>query len=62
MNKSKIYRPNYIPVSNFTSNDLSANNSTSAKQFPDESSLLILNANFHFDDFMNKTNPVYADD
>ena len=62
MNKSKIYRPNYIPVSNFTENTVSANNLTSASQFPDESSLLILNANFHFDDFMNKTNPVYADD
>ena len=29
---------------------------------PDESTLLVLNANFSFDHFMNQTNPIYADD
>ena len=29
---------------------------------PDDSSLLVLNANFAFDHFMNNTNPIYADD
>ena len=29
---------------------------------PDKSSLMILNANFLFDDFMNDTSDVYADD
>ena len=29
---------------------------------PEDSSLLVLNANFSFDHFMNQTNPIYADD
>jgi hypothetical protein len=29
---------------------------------PDESSLMILNVNFQFNDFMNNTADVYADD
>ena len=29
---------------------------------PEDSSLLVLNANFSFDNFMNQTNPIYADD
>ena len=29
---------------------------------PDESSLMILNVNFQFDDFMNNTSDIYADD
>ena len=62
MNKSKTYRPNYIPVANFTSNIHNEQNSTSTSVFPDNSSLLVLNANFEFDTFMNQTNPIYADD
>jgi len=62
LNKSKTYRPNYIPVANFTSNIHSGQNLTSTSNFPDNSSLLVLNANFEFDTFMNQTNPIYADD
>ena len=62
MNKSKTYRPNYIPVANFTSNIHNEYNSTSTSIFPENSSLLVLNANFGFDTFMNQTNPIYADD
>ena len=36
--------------------------STIKNIFPNNSSLLVLNANFEFDTFMNKTNPIYADD
>ena len=62
LNKTETYRPNYIPVANFTSNIHSEQNSTSTSVFPDNSSLLVLNANFEFDTFMNQTNPIYADD
>ena len=62
LNKSKTYRPNYIPFSNFTSQINSEQNATSISKFPEDSSLLVLNANFEFDTFMNKTNPIYADD
>ena len=34
----------------------------STKLIPEDSSLLVLNANFSFDNFMNQTNPIYADD
>ena len=59
-NKSQVYRPNYIPLGNLTSSELILGNTT--KYIPENSSLLVLNANFPFDNFMNQTNPVYADD
>ena len=62
LNKSKTYRPNYIPITDFTSDISNESNSTSTNKFPEDSSLLILNANFEFDTFMNQTNPIYADD
>jgi len=62
LNKSKTYRPNYIPLANFTSDAYNMQNATSKSIFPNDSSLLVLNANFEFDTFMNKTNPIYADD
>tara|TARA_B100000953_G_scaffold168345_1_gene138652 strand:+ start:2751 stop:6989 length:4239 start_codon:yes stop_codon:yes gene_type:complete len=62
LNKSKTYRPNYIPITDLTSDISNESNSTSTNKFPEDSSLLILNANFEFDTFMNQTNPIYADD
>ena len=61
-NKTDTYRPNYIPLANFTSGINIGQNSTSTNIFPDDASLLVLNANFGFDTFMNQTNPIYADD
>tara|TARA_Y100000590_G_scaffold376016_1_gene441291 strand:+ start:1155 stop:5387 length:4233 start_codon:yes stop_codon:yes gene_type:complete len=58
-NKSKTYRPNYIPLANLTNSE---NIETTSKNIPQDSSLLVLNANFSFDNFMNQTNPIYADD
>ena len=62
LNKTDTFAPNYIKLSEF-------GNSTELVTFfdendpiPDESSLMILNANFRFDDFMNNTSDVYADD
>ena len=58
-NKTDTYRPNYISLSNLTTDKIAMN---SSQLIPKDSSLLILNANFAFDHFMNQTNPIYADD
>ena len=60
LNETDTYRPNYISLGNMT---ISGNNvSNSNMDVPDNSTLLVLNANFSFDQFMNQTNPIYADD
>ena len=59
LNNTDTFRPNYIHLSNSTFNTLNQNQST---PFPYDSSLMIMNLHFPFDDFMNKTSPVYADD
>ena len=60
LNETDTYRPNYVSLGNMT---ISGNNvSASNMDIPDNSTLLVLNANFSFDQFMNQTNPIYADD
>ena len=60
LNETDTYRPNYVSLGNMT---ISGNNvSNSNMDVPDNSTLLVLNANFSFDQFMNQTNPIYADD
>ncbi|MBT3591720.1 MAG: S8 family serine peptidase [Candidatus Nitrosopelagicus sp.] len=60
LNETDTYRPNYVSLGNMT---ISGNNvSNSNMDIPDNSTLLVLNANFSFDQFMNQTNPIYADD
>jgi len=59
-NETDTYRPNYISLGNMT---ISGNNvSNSHMDISDNSTLLVLNANFSFEQFMNQTNPIYADD
>ena len=62
LNKSGTYIPNYVKLSD-------VNNPSTLSEFfdekdpiPDDSSLMVLNVNFQFDTFMNKTSDVYADD
>ena len=62
LNKTGVFVPNYVKLSE-------VNNQTGLGEFfneknpiPDESSLMILNVNFLFDNFMNNTSDVYADD
>ena len=62
LNTTKTYRPNYIPMANFTSNTFNVHDLELEEKFPKNSSLLVLNANFEFNTFMNQTNPIYADD
>ena len=59
-NETDTYRPNYVSLGNMT---ISGNNvSNSNMNVPANSTLLVLNANFSFEQFMNQTNPIYADD
>ena len=60
LNKTDTYRPNYIPLGNFT--EFQASSTNFINNIPEDSSLMVLNANFSFDQFMNQTNPIYADD
>ncbi len=60
LNKSKTYRPNYVLLDELKLSNGIENNST--KIIPDDSSLLVLNAHFPFNNFMNQTNTLYADD
>ncbi len=60
LNKTQTYRPNYVFLNELESDKKIETNSTSI--IPKNSSLLVLNANFSFDHFMNQTNPIYADD
>ena len=49
-------------MANFTSNTFNVHDLELEEKFPKNSSLLVLNANFEFNTFMNQTNPIYADD
>ena len=60
LNETDTYIPNYVPLGNLTTPTTKLTNSM--KDIPDDSSLMVLNANFSFEQFMNKTNPIYADD
>lgn len=61
LNKSGVYRPDYIQLSDIKPHDTLSSyydNNT----IPNDASLLILNLNFPFGDFMNKTEKMYAGD
>ncbi|MBC8251441.1 MAG: S8 family serine peptidase [Candidatus Nitrosopelagicus sp.] len=60
LNKTDVFRPNYIPLAKLTASEIKSTNFV--KDIPEDSSLMVLNANFSFDHFMNQTNPIYADD
>ena len=61
LNKSGIFRPNYLPLENITAyND--AISFEKNKPIPNDASLMILNMNFPFDNFMNSTDKIYAND
>ena len=62
LNKTDVFIPNYVKLSE-------VNNQTGLSKFfnvknpiPTDSSLMILNVNFLFDNFMNDTSDIYADD
>ena len=59
-NETDTYAPNYIHLEKLT--DSAKKTSNFVKDIPENTSLMVLNANFSFDQFMNMTNPIYADD
>ena len=63
INKSGVFVPNYIRLAEFGNQaDLLTFFGDDADAIPVESSLMILHMNFKFDDFMNATSDIYADD
>jgi len=59
LNEDETYRPNYVKISDIAAEHRTANETSIIHP---ESSLMILNAHFPFDVFMNQTDTNYADD
>jgi len=59
LNEDETYRPNYIKISDIAAEHRTANETSIIHP---ESSLMVLNAHFPFDVFMNQTDTDYADD
>ena len=62
LNKTDIFIPNYVRLSEFGNQTNLSTFFNNNDPIPDESSLMILNVNFPFSDFMNNTSEIYADD
>ncbi|MFQ5497852.1 MAG: S8 family serine peptidase [Nitrosopumilus sp.] len=62
LNKTNTFIPNYVKLSDVTNHSDLDDFFNKQNPIPDESSLMILNVNFPFDQFMNSTSDVYADD
>ncbi|MGY5147048.1 MAG: S8 family serine peptidase [Candidatus Nitrosopumilus sp. bin_7KS] len=62
MNKTDTFIPNYVKLSELANQDELGRFFNNDDPIPDESSLMILNLNFQFSDFMNNTSDIYADD
>ncbi len=62
LNKSGTYIPNYVNLSDIQNTSKLNDFFDIQNTIPDESSLMILNLNFPFTEFMNNTSDVYADD
>jgi subtilisin family serine protease len=62
LNKSGTYAPNYIRLADVKEYNSLATYFDDTKPIPDDASLMILNVNFPFDNFMNKTDAIFAND
>ena len=62
LNKTGVYSPNYVKLSDVKDNNELGDFFDTKNPIPDDSSLMILNLNFPFDQFMNSTADIYADD
>ena len=62
LNESGTYRPNYVRISDIHEYDDFKSYFETPDPIPEDASLMILNVNFAFDEFMNKTEPIYAND
>ncbi|MFM7795769.1 MAG: S8 family serine peptidase, partial [Candidatus Nitrosotenuis sp.] len=62
-NKTGVFRPDYIKLSDVSKHDSLASFYTNQSDvIPKDTELLILNLNFAFSDFLNKTEKLYASD
>jgi hypothetical protein len=62
LNETGTYIPNYVKLSDIQKNSTLNDSSREENSIPDTSSLMILNLNFPFNQFMNDTSEIYADD
>ena len=62
LNKTDTFIPNYIKLSDVQNHTKLNDFFDDQNTIPDESSLMILNLNFPFHEFMNSTSDIYADD
>jgi subtilisin family serine protease len=62
LNDTNTFIPNYVKLSELGNQNDLLTFFNDDDPIPDESSLMILNVNFKFSDFMNNTSDIYADD
>ena len=62
LNKTDVFIPNYVKLSDVQTNNSLNDFFDTHDPIPDDTSLMILNLNFPFHEFMNSTSEVYADD
>ncbi len=62
LNKSGIYRPNYIPLVEIKNHTRLISFFDKTKPIPDDASLMVLDLSFPFSQFMNSSAKTYADD
>ncbi len=62
LNKSGVFRPNYIPLENVKDHLDLLSFFQKLKPIPNDASLMILNLNFPFSEFLNASSKMYADD
>ena len=62
LNETGTYAPNYIRLSDVIEHETLASLYDETDPIPSDASLLVLNVNFPFETFMNKTDDVYAND
>ena len=62
LNKSGTYIPNYVRLVDVKEHKDLASFFDEADPIPDDAKLMVLNVNFAFNDFMNKTEEIYAND
>ena len=62
LNKTGVFIPNYVKLSDIENSKKLNDYFDVQNPIPDDSSLMILNLNFPFGEFMNSTADIYADD
>jgi subtilisin family serine protease len=62
LNKTGVFIPNYVKLSDIQTSEKLNDFFDDQNPIPDDSSLMILNLNFAFNEFMNSTADIYADD